>query len=94
MIFLNYQKCCNPKRTTIREIGCPDLPAEVLLVSLLVLLLKTGHVVGDMKTEDVLSVDISVQLLALGVISGESLLGVRNVNTSINGSLQSSENLK
>ena len=72
----------------------PDLPAEVLLVSLLVLLLKTGHVVGDMKTEDVLSVNVSVQLLALGVISGESLLGVRNVNTSINGSLQSSENLK
>ena len=72
----------------------PDLPAEVLLVSLLVLLLKTGHVVGDMETEDVLSVHVSVQLLALCVISRESLLGVRNVNTSINGSLQSSENLK
>ena len=72
----------------------PDLPAEVLLVSLLVLLLKTGHVVGDMKTEDVLSVDISVQLLALGVITWESLLGVRDVNASINGSLQSSKNLQ
>ena len=72
----------------------PDLPAEVLLVSLLIFLLKTGHVVSDMESKDVLSVHISVQLLALGVISGESLLGVRNVNTSINGSLQSSENLK
>ena len=70
-----------------------DVPGEVLLVSLLVLLLEAGHVVGDMQTEDVLSVDISIELLALGVVAGEPLLGVRNVQSTINSSLQSSEDL-
>merc|ERR1712147_96529 len=44
-----------------------DEPAEVLLVSLLVLL-ETGHVVGHMDTENVLPMHISVQALALAVI--------------------------
>ena len=34
----------------------------------------SGHVVGDMEPEDVLSVYIGVKLLALSVISKESLL--------------------
>ena len=73
---------------------CDFIPGEVLLVSLLVLLLETGHVVGDMETEDVLPVDISIKLLGLGVIAREPLLGVRNVKTSINSALQSSEDLE
>ena len=70
------------------------LPAEVLLVSLLVLLLETGHVVGHMDAEDVLPVHVSVQALALAVISGETSLGVRDVKSSIDSSLEGSENLK
>ena len=72
---------------------CDDIPGEVLLVGLLVLLLEAGHVVGDVQAEDVLSVDISIELLALGVVAGEPLLGVRDVQTTINSSLQSSEDL-
>ena len=66
----------------------------MLLVSLLVLLLETGHVVGHMNTEDVLPVYVSVQALALAVISGETFLGVRDVKSSIDSSLEGSENLK
>ena len=70
------------------------LPAEVLLVSLLVLLLEAGHVVGHMDAEDVLPVHVSIQALALAVISGETSLGVRDVKSSIDSSLEGSEDLK
>ena len=66
----------------------------MLLVSLLVLLLETGHVVGDMDAEDVLPVHISVEALALAVISGETSLGVRDVKSTINSSLEGGENLE
>ena len=64
------------------------------LVSLLVLLLEAGHVVGNMDAEDVLPVHISVEALALAVISGETSLRVRDVKSSINSSLEGGENLK
>ena len=66
----------------------------MLLVSLLVLLLEAGHVVGHMDTEDVLPVHVSVEALALAVISGETPLGVGDVQSSVNSSLEGSENLK
>merc|ERR1740123_1743556 len=46
-----------------------------------------------MNTEDVLPVYVSVQALALAVISGETFLGVRDVKSSIDSSLEGSENL-
>ena len=64
------------------------------LVSLLVLLLEAGHVVGNMDAEDVLPVHISVEALALAVISGETSLRVRDVKSSINSTLEGGENLK
>merc|ERR1719356_2327059 len=79
------------------HVGCShtvlDEPAEMLLVSLFVLLLEAGHVVGHVDAEDVLTVNISVQFLALAVITWEPLLGVWNVHSSVNSSLQSSEDL-
>ena len=66
----------------------------MLLVSFFILLLEAGHVVGHVLAEDVLPVDISVELLALAVIAGEALLGVGDVQSSINSSLQSGENLQ
>ena len=67
----------------------------MLLVSLFILLLlEAGHVVGHVDAEDVLTVNISVQLLALVVVSWEPLLGVGNVHSSVNSSLQGSENLR
>ena len=64
------------------------------LVSLLVLLLEAGHVVGNMDAEDVLPVHISIEALALAVISGETSLRVRDVKSSINSTLEGGENLK
>ena len=66
----------------------------MLLVSLLILRLEAGHVVGDMDTEDVLPVHVSVEALALAVISGETPLGVRDVESSVNSSLEGGENLQ
>ena len=65
----------------------------MLLVGLLVLLLEAGHVVGHMEAEDVLPVNISIELLGLAVVAGEPLLGVRDVQSSINSSLQGSKDL-
>merc|ERR1712048_729361 len=70
-----------------------DEPAEVLLELLLVLLLQRLHVLRHVETEDVLSVHVGVQLLALGVVTGESLLGVGDVQSSVNSALQGSEHL-
>ena len=77
-----------------RTVNIDTLPAEVLLVSLFILLLEAGHVVGHVDAEDVLTVNVSVQLLALVVVSWEPLLGVGNVHSSVNSSLQGSENLR
>ena len=74
--------------------GSQFLPAEVLLELLLVLLLQRLHVLGHVETEDVLSVHVGVQLLTLGVVTGESLLGVGDVQSSVNSALQGSEHLR
>merc|ERR1719238_2578860 len=57
------------------------------------LLLQRLHVLGHVESEDVLPVHVSVQLLPLGVVAGESLLRVGDVESSVYGALQSSEHL-
>ena len=69
------------------------LPAEVPLELLLILLLETLHVLRHVEPEDVLPVNISVELLALGVVAGEAFLGVGNVESSVHSTLQGSEHL-
>merc|ERR1719187_2758326 len=64
-----------------------DVPGELPLVSLLVLVHEVPHVVGDVDAHDVLAVDIGVQGGTLGVVPGESLLGVGDVKTAISSSL-------
>ena len=66
----------------------------MLFVSLFILLLKTGHVVGDVNAKDVFAVNIGIQFLAFVIISWEPLLGVGNVHASVNSSLQCSKYLK
>merc|ERR1719376_410769 len=70
-----------------------DVPGELLLVGILVLLDEVAHVVSHVASEDVSTVDVSVQLLRLGVIAREPLLRVGNVKTTINGSLHGSKDL-
>ena len=70
-----------------------DVPRELLLVGILVLLNEVAHVVSHVTSEDVTTVDVSVQLLGLSVIAGEPLLRVGNVKTTINCSLHGSKDL-
>ena len=68
-------------------------PNKLPLVSLLAFLREILHVVSDMLAEDMGPVDISIERLALAVVSWEPLLRVGDVKSSINSSLQGSENL-
>merc|ERR1740129_460741 len=70
-----------------------DVPGELLLVGILVLLNEVAHVVSHVAAEDVSTVDVSIQLLGLSVIAGEPLLRVGDVKTTINGSLHSGKDL-
>merc|ERR1719436_1577394 len=51
------------------------------------------RVVGHVTSEDVSAVNVGVQLLGLGVVAGEPLLRVGNVETSIDSSLHGGEDL-
>ena len=66
----------------------------MLLVQLLVLPGEVPHVVGHVAAEDVGAVQVGVQLLGLGVVAGETLLGVGDVQAAVNGSLCGGENLQ
>ena len=60
---------------------------------LFVFLEQTLHVLGDVSSDDVFLVDLGVVLFALGVEAGESPVAVRNVDSSVDGALQSAEDL-
>ncbi len=70
-----------------------DVEGELLAVSFLVLFLKASHVVGDVLAKDVGPVDVSVELLGLLVVAGETLLAVGDLDSAIGGSLQGGEDL-
>ena len=55
--------------------------------------LQVLHVLGNVKSEDVVPVNLSIQGLLLVVISGETFDGVRNIQTSVDGSLHGGEHL-
>ena len=48
-----------------------DVPRELLLIGILILLDKVAHVVGYVTSEDVATVDVGIQLLRLGIIARE-----------------------
>lgn len=50
-----------------------DEAGELLLVSVFILLHQVAHVFGHVDAHDVLAVDLSIELLALCVITGEAL---------------------
>merc|ERR1719320_2358070 len=58
-----------------------DVPGELLLVCLLILLRQVPHVIGHVLPENVCSMNICVGGLGLAVISGESLLGVGDIKS-------------
>ena len=59
---------------------------------LIVLLLERLHVLRHMPAEDVLLQDLGVELLGLRVVAGEALIVVRDEDTTVAGTLESTEN--
>jgi len=51
-----------------------DVLGELSFISILIVLEKTPHVLCNVKTKDVLTVCVSVEFLALSVITGEALI--------------------
>merc|ERR1719312_1679572 len=73
-----------------------DVPGELLLVGLLVLLHQVVHVVSDVLAEDVLAVDVGVELAVVAVLlveAGEPLAGVGDVDAAVDGALHGAKDL-
>lgn len=68
-----------------------DVTAELALESLLILLLQGAHIVSHVLAEDVGTVNIGVEVLGLGRVAGETLHGVRDVQTTIDSTLHGAE---
>lgn len=71
--------------------------AEALLkglgARLLVFLLENAHVLSDVLSEDELLVDGGIVLLLIGVVAGELLGVVGDIETSVGGTLEDTEDL-
>lgn len=68
-----------------------DILSELLLVDFLIFVLEEFHVFRDVTTEDVVSQSVSVQLLGVLVVTRETGLRVGDVDTTISGTLEGSE---
>lgn len=68
-----------------------DVFSEVLLVVLLIILLHFTHVIGDVLTEDVALVHLGVEGLGVTVVAGEALVAVGDIESTIGGTLEGSE---
>jgi hypothetical protein len=69
-----------------------DVAAELRLVALLVVVGEGLHVLSDVTTKDVLAEGLGVELLAFHVVSGETVLGVGNEDTTVRATLHGTEN--
>ncbi|KAH3951794.1 hypothetical protein HBH53_062990 [Parastagonospora nodorum] len=68
-----------------------DVAAELGLVALLVIVGEGLHVLSDVASENVLAKGLSIELLALNVVTGEAVLGVRNEYTTVGAALHGTE---
>lgn len=70
-----------------------DEAAELLGVAFRFIFLELTHVVSNVTTENVLADDFTVSNFLFIVVTGETLFGVRNVQTTIDGTLHGGEDL-
>lgn len=68
-----------------------DVAGELRLVALLVVIGESLHVLSDVAGKDVLAESLSVELLGLDIETGEAVLGVRDEETTIGGTLHGTE---
>ena len=64
---------------------------ELLLVSFLIFVRQLTHVIGNVGTHDVLTVNFSVEILGFRIVAGETFGAVRDVNSTVNSSLHGTE---
>lgn len=64
---------------------------ELAVVALLIVIGEGLHVLGNVATVDVLAEGLGIQLLALHVVTRESLLGVGDEDATVGGTLESTE---
>lgn len=69
-----------------------DVLLELRLEALLVVVGKTLHVLSNVATEDVLAESFGVEFLRLDIEPGETVLGVRDENSTIGCTLHGGEN--
>mmetsp|Transcript_15912 Transcript_15912/g.20137 ORF Transcript_15912/g.20137 Transcript_15912/m.20137 type:complete len:297 (+) Transcript_15912:312-1202(+) len=77
---------------TIRFYVLGNVASKLLLVLLVIFLLQVLHVLTNVSSKDTLLVHISIIILAITIVSGETLLRVRNVKSTICGTLESTKN--
>lgn len=70
-----------------------NILGEFLLILLWLLLFESLHVASDMATEDALAMSLSIVLLLLSIEAVELLVGVRDLEAAIEGTLEGSEQL-
>lgn len=68
-----------------------DVLLELRLETLLIIVGKTLHVLSDVAAEDVFAESLGVELLTLDVVTGETVLGVGDVDTTVRGTLHGAE---
>lgn len=68
-----------------------DVALELGLVSLLIIIGKSLHVLSDVATEDVFAEGLGVELLGLDIVTRESVLGVGDENASVGSTLHGTE---
>jgi hypothetical protein len=82
-------------KVQVLEVTSINLVVNVLgelgLVALLVVVGKTLHVLSDVTGSDVLAESLGIELLGLNVVTGETVLGVRDEETTVGGTLQGTE---
>lgn len=62
-----------------------------LLVTLLIIVSELFHVLSDVTTNNVFLQNLSVELFSLDIVAGEDLGGVRDVETTVRGTLESTK---
>jgi len=75
----------------IRSLSGLDVLGELGLVLLLVSLLEVSHVISNVSSEDVLAKNGGIEVLGVSVVTRETLVLVRDLETSVNSTLHGTE---
>lgn len=87
-----FMRLCVHCLDGIRSDARLDKARELALEAFRRLFLKLTHVIGNVRSENVLTEDLSINSARLLVESGEALLRVRNVQAAVDGAFHGGKN--